>query len=631
MSLTPNFSVSGRVGASFDGTGGSRTNGGTIEVVVPEGSAIEAAFLYATTFATEQTVGATLTSGSNSLAVDDFVSLGENIALDTPEGVLTAYRSDVQDFIESVVDGGGADLFEIDVSNLVGRSIDGFALAVVYSNPTLDLGTIAILDGFSDPGGDQFTLDFGDGVDLTDPDFQALLSLGIGYGFQPSDQSSEIEIDGQLLTTSAGGQDDGSSGNGGLITIGGLGDDPANPDPNAGPDVDPTLDDELYDLKPFLEQGDELVVVTTENPSDNDNIFFAALITDPPIEVITLAPTTVEDSYTTTLNTQLIVAAENGVLANDSDPDGSVTGAIIVDDVSNGSLTFDETDGSFTFTPDPDFLGEVDFSYRAVDNEGNQSFETVVSIVVEDVTVENNPPNAIDDNFSVAQDTTLAADVTENDTDPDNDPLTVDVLTDVANGSLSFNTDGTFNYTPEAEFVGSDSFDYELSDGELTDTATVTITVEPIDCTIIDATQPSETFVFDGGLLQINNFDTDDIDREENTSDTLTFEFNGQTFALNEVQEILDFAALIESDGVGTTDAAFDSDGDLALILSRDADGAVVDGIVLTDIIENAADPSINDGLTVERLEAVSADMFDMFADENDMFCDFGPDQMPLT
>ncbi|HEX9822235.1 MAG TPA: Ig-like domain-containing protein, partial [Methylomirabilota bacterium] len=89
------------------------------------------------------------------------------------------------------------------------------------------------------------------------------------------------------------------------------------------------------------------------------------------------------------------------------------------------------------------------------------------------------PPLAQDD-FAVTQrDTPVTIAVLANDSDPDGDPLTVTAVTDPAHGSAVNNGDGTVTYTPDAGFVGSDSFEYTISDGAGgADSATVSVTVE---------------------------------------------------------------------------------------------------------------------------------------------------------
>jgi hypothetical protein len=98
----------------------------------------------------------------------------------------------------------------------------------------------------------------------------------------------------------------------------------------------------------------------------------------------------------------------------------------------------------------------------------------------------NNPPVANDDAYSTDQNMVLniaAPGVLSNDTDADNDPLTVDpndvgARSTAQNGSVTLNSDGSFSYTPPDGYIGADSFSYSATDG--TDTsapATVTITV----------------------------------------------------------------------------------------------------------------------------------------------------------
>ncbi len=96
----------------------------------------------------------------------------------------------------------------------------------------------------------------------------------------------------------------------------------------------------------------------------------------------------------------------------------------------------------------------------------------------------NNAPVAKDDDYSVNENATLtvAADgVLINDTDADNDSLTAILVSDVSNGALTLNADGSFVYVPTAGYSGSDSFTYVANDGFVNSTAaTVSITVEGV-------------------------------------------------------------------------------------------------------------------------------------------------------
>lgn len=90
------------------------------------------------------------------------------------------------------------------------------------------------------------------------------------------------------------------------------------------------------------------------------------------------------------------------------------------------------------------------------------------------------PPVANDDDVITLQDTPIAVLVLLNDSDPEGDPLTVEVDTQPAHGTATANPDGTITYAPAPGYTGPDAFDYKLCDNTpQCDTATVTITVQP--------------------------------------------------------------------------------------------------------------------------------------------------------
>jgi hypothetical protein len=87
-------------------------------------------------------------------------------------------------------------------------------------------------------------------------------------------------------------------------------------------------------------------------------------------------------------------------------------------------------------------------------------------------------PTAVDDSATTDQNVATTVSVLANDSDPDGGNLTIASTTDPANGSAAINGDGTITYTPDSGFVGTDAFDYVLSDGNVeTDVATVTVAV----------------------------------------------------------------------------------------------------------------------------------------------------------
>ncbi len=190
------------------------------------------------------------------------------------------------------------------------------------------------------------------------------------------------------------------------------------------------------------------------------------------------APTAAADAYSTAEDTALTVATP-GVLGNDTDPDGDPLSAWVGAGPSHGTLTLD-ADGSFVYTPDANYNGPDSFTYRASDG----SLESNLATVTITVTAVNDAPTAANDAYSTAEDTALtvaAPGVLGNDTDPDGDSLHTVTETGPSHGTLTLNADGSFVYTPAANYNGPDSFAYRASDGTFTSNlATVTITVTPV-------------------------------------------------------------------------------------------------------------------------------------------------------
>jgi VCBS repeat-containing protein len=190
------------------------------------------------------------------------------------------------------------------------------------------------------------------------------------------------------------------------------------------------------------------------------------------------APVAADDAYTTAEDTALTMAAP-GVLANDSDPDGDSLHAVVGTAPSHGTLAL-EADGSFLYTPTTDYNGTDAFTYRAHDGDlaSNQATVTLT------ITATNDQPTAADDAYSTPEDTALtvaAPGVLANDTDADGDPLSAVAGSGPGHGTLGRNANGSFTYTPVADYNGTDSFTYRASDGGLESSpATVTITVSAV-------------------------------------------------------------------------------------------------------------------------------------------------------
>ena len=163
------------------------------------------------------------------------------------------------------------------------------------------------------------------------------------------------------------------------------------------------------------------------------------------------------------------------VLANDSDADGDFLFVSNFTPSSNGTLV-DNGDGTITYTPNSNFNGKDSFSYTISDFQGASNTATV------DLTINsiNDAPIATNDVVTSFLNNSTVINVLENDSDVDGDTLTLTQFTDTSNGILTNNNNGTFTYTPDQGFIGTDSFTYTVTDGQETSTATAQITVSGI-------------------------------------------------------------------------------------------------------------------------------------------------------
>jgi VCBS repeat-containing protein len=170
------------------------------------------------------------------------------------------------------------------------------------------------------------------------------------------------------------------------------------------------------------------------------------------------------------------ITVTGNVLDNDSDADCDGLTATLVSGPASGTATL-EADGAYTYTPNPGFIGHDVFVYEISDGNGGTS----ISDVCIDVTPPDNlAPDAVDDTMQTGFNTTVTGDVLINDTDAEGDTLIASLVNGPANGTVTLETDGTYTYTPNAEFSGTDTFTYEISDQQCgTDTACVTIDVAP--------------------------------------------------------------------------------------------------------------------------------------------------------
>ncbi len=160
------------------------------------------------------------------------------------------------------------------------------------------------------------------------------------------------------------------------------------------------------------------------------------------------------------------------VLANDSDIDGDTLSDLAFVGQTVGGVATVQTDGTIEFVPSADFSGVAQFSYRISDGQSLSASATATI----NVAAVNDAPIALDDTVTMSEDAATAIDLTTNDIDVDADVLTVQMVSTPANGDWSL-IGTTLHYTPTVDFFGAELLSYRLSDGVLTDTADVRISV----------------------------------------------------------------------------------------------------------------------------------------------------------
>ena len=334
--------------------------------------------------------------------------------------------------------------------------------------------------------------------------------------------------------------------------------------------------------------SDSFTYVANDGQADSNKATVSITVIAPPVAA--------NNAYALLENQPLVVAASTGVLVNDTDPNGYALTAELKNAPSHGSLSLNP-DGSFTYTPSPDYYGSDSFTYQAYDGtllsntatvslsvtwvnqapvgknntvtimengsytfkasdfgfsdpadtppdgflavkvatlptagtllDGSQTVSAGQEISVADINagllqfapapnafgqaygsftfqVQDNggtanggvdldqtprtftinvdvAPVAVNESYSTIQDTPLsiaAPGVLGGDTDANGYALTAQLITKPVDGTLVFNSDGSFTYTPSAGWSGADSFSYEAYDGIAnSNTATVNLTV----------------------------------------------------------------------------------------------------------------------------------------------------------
>jgi large repetitive protein len=366
------------------------------------------------------------------------------------------------------------------------------------------------------------------------------------------------------------------------------------------------------------EDGDQLVVVTespaadhgtvsctpegictyTPDPNFNGSDSFTYTIEDgaggDDAGEVTVTVTPVNDDPNAVADTLVATEDEQGqtdVLANDSDVDGGTLTVTTPSPAATHGTVSCAAGGTCTYTPDPDYKGPDSFQYAISDGNGGTDTATV-SVTV---TPENIAPVADDETLTTDEDVQGAVNVLVGDTDADGDPLSVITSAPAAaNGTVSCSGTGACTYTPDADYSGSDSFEYTVSDGRGgTDTGLVSVTVTAVNDAPVagdDELTTAEDTPGQTGVLA----DDSDVDGSALSVTGSTNGAHGSVSCLPDgtctYTPAADYSGsdaftYTVSDGNGGTDT-----GSISVTVTPENDAPVADDEILTTEVDTAAD-----------------------------------------
>ncbi|HEV8577449.1 MAG TPA: Ig-like domain-containing protein, partial [Thermoanaerobaculia bacterium] len=278
-------------------------------------------------------------------------------------------------------------------------------------------------------------------------------------------------------------------------------------------------------------------------------------------------PEAAGDAATTNEDTAVAIS----ILANDRDGDGDTLSISSVTQPSFGSVSIN-AGGTVTYAPAANYNGSDTFTYTISDGNGGSSSARVDVIVA----AVNDPPVAADDSANLDEDTYVAIAVLNNDSDVDGGPVTRSVIavTQGVHGTVAINPDSTVTYAPQANYNGPDSFTYTVSDGIDTDTASVTVTVNPRNDAPVaaddSATTNEDTAVTASVLANDSDLDGDNLSITavtQGTNGSVTFTVGSVTYTPASNFNGSDAFTYTISDGNGGT-----ATGSVSIIVSATND-----------------------------------------------------------
>ncbi|HCG8481474.1 TPA: tandem-95 repeat protein [Vibrio parahaemolyticus] len=368
----------------------------------------------------------------------------------------------------------------------------------------------------------------------------------------------------------------------------------------------------------LVDNGDGTWTFTPQIDDDTEVSFTFDIIDDEDLVVsgsanldilpINDAPNAENDVITTEEDTAVTI----DVLVNDSDVEGDAL-SIQSASVPKEQGTVEVVDGKLVFTPAENFNGEATISYIVTD--GDLTDEAKVSVTVTPV---NDSPVAVDDTTSIQEDTAVTIDVLTNDTDVDGDKLSIESASVPKEQGTVEVVDGKLVFTPAENFNGDAEITYTVTDGQLTDEAKVTVTVNPVNDAPTIKVDAVESITEDAVSTDtvIATLEVADTDTPEDQL-TVSLENNSNGYFVlvgNEVKLTQAGVDAVNNDELNLknlTISASVSDG--VNPTASDSDSLVVNRVNDAPTVENA----IADQVLAEDFDAYTIDLNDVFKDSD--------------
>ena len=204
----------------------------------------------------------------------------------------------------------------------------------------------------------------------------------------------------------------------------------------------------------------------TPNPNFNGQDTFTITVSDgnggTVSQTITVNVAPVNDAPELA-STQNVAAGKNQAITipvNASDIDGDTLSFTVSANPSSGTVTQSPTDSNkFIYTPNNGFSGNDSFTVEVSDQNGGIRSQTIT------VAVSGNTPPTVEASQSITTNEDEAIDGNVSATDPNGDSLSYQITSAPSHGNVVLGQGGNFQYTPNENYFGSDSFSVQVNDG----------------------------------------------------------------------------------------------------------------------------------------------------------------------